>query len=117
MPQEDFDEMRATTFAGLVAVWLTATSLGCAWVKLDPEAEVIRVAPSMDAIEGCAKIGTINAQTRVKIGFISRDEGKVSEELSSLARNNAVEMGADTVVALAPPSDEGRQRFGAYRCR
>jgi hypothetical protein len=95
---------------------MLVSSLGCAWVELDPAAEPIRVVPSTATLEGCTQVGTINAQTRAKIGFIKRRSDKVADELSSLARNNAVDMGANAVVPVAPPSDEGRQRFTAYRC-
>jgi len=90
---------------------------GCAWVTLTPEAEGVRVVSSTQEVAGCRNLGGIRAQTRARIGFIARSEEKISQELEALARNNAAEMGADTLVADGPPSAEGRQRFEAYRCR
>ena len=44
-----------------------------------------------------------------------RSEAKVEEELLTLARNSAVEIGGDTLVAEGPPS-QGAQRFRIYKC-
>ncbi len=93
------------------------TMPGCAWVTLTSEAEEVRVASSPEAIAGCRKLGVVSAQTRARIGFIARSEEKISQELTALARNNAAEMGADSIIAEGPPSVDGRQRFVAYRCR
>jgi hypothetical protein len=109
--------MRSNTIVWLAAIWIASSPLGCAWVTLTPEAETIRVAPSIEAVASCKKLGGISSQTRARIGFIARGKEKISDELITLARNSAAEMGADTVIAEGPPSVDGRQRFTAYRCR
>jgi hypothetical protein len=109
--------MRSNSIVLLAASCLAvAVAPSCAWVSLEPEAETVRVAPSAEAVQGCQKVGTIQSQTTARIGFIARSKKKISEELDTLARNNAAEMGADTIVAEGPPSVEGQQRFAAYRC-
>lgn len=91
--------------------------LGCTWVPLAPEAESVRVVSSAEALAGCKKLGVVRSQTRARVGFFARSEEKISDELTALARNNAAEMGADSIIADGPPSVDGRQRFIAYRCR
>jgi hypothetical protein len=88
----------------------------CAWVSPEPGAESVRISASFDAVRGCEKLGTVHAQTRAKVDFITRSSRKVSQELATLARNHAVGMAADTLVAEGPPSIEGHQSFAAYRC-
>lgn len=100
----------------LILLCLMGSLPGCAWVSLAPEAEQVRVAPSLDAVDECKKLGAVQAQTRSRIGFIARSQKKIGEELKTLARNNAAEMGANVVVADGPPSVDGRQRFLAFRC-
>jgi len=39
-----------------------------------------------------------------------------AEELTTLARNDAPELGGNTVVAEGPVSNEGVQRFAIYNC-
>ena len=109
--------MRSNSIVLLTAICLASLAFGCAWVKLAPEAEDVQIAPSAEAVASCRKVGTINSQTKARVGFFARGQEKLSEELATLARNEAAEMGADTVLAEGPPSVEGRQRFGAYRCR
>ncbi|HKK50908.1 MAG TPA: DUF4156 domain-containing protein [Myxococcota bacterium] len=101
----------------IAVLWLTSSVAGCVWVPLDPQAESVRVATSLEAVQDCKKLGVVRSRTRTRIGFIARSEEKISEELTALARNNAAEMEADTIVADGPPSVDGRQRFLAYRCR
>jgi hypothetical protein len=86
----------------------------CAWVKLTPEGEKVRV---LDAGEvgGCREIGTTTSSVKADIAGVARKESKVREELQALARNAAVDMNGDTVVPLGAPLD-GRQVFAVYRC-
>jgi len=102
-----------------VIVGLLSTSLmllsGCTWVALAPEAEQVRVAGN-DAVEGCQRVGTTKARTKTKVGFFARGDEKVAEELRTLARNDAPELGGNTVVADGPVTADGMQRFGVYDC-
>jgi CRISPR/Cas system type I-B associated protein Csh2 (Cas7 group RAMP superfamily) len=63
----------------------------------------------------CQKVGDINASVASKIGFINRSNQKVQEELLVLARNEAVKLRADTVVAVNKPF-KGAQKYVAYDC-
>lgn len=88
---------------------------GCTWV--DPIAgasAVTLVQPSH--VVNCQSIGTTISQVANKIGFVNRSDDKVTEELLTLAKNSAVEMGGDTLVAEGGPS-EGTQKFRIYKCQ
>jgi len=99
----------------VVLVALAVGLPGCTWVALAPDAEAVRIA-TLDGMEGCTRVGTTKALTKSKVGIFSRGEKKVAEELATLARNDAVELGGNTVVAEGPVSDEGTQRFAIYDC-
>jgi len=88
---------------------------GCTWVALAPEAEQVRVART-DAVEGCERVGTTKARTKTKVGIFARGDEKIAEELATLARNDAPELGGNTVVADGPVTADGVQRFEVYDC-
>ena len=88
---------------------------GCTWVALAPDAESVRIG-SGDALDGCTQVGTTKARTKVRVGIFARGEAKVAEELATLARNDAPELGGNTVVAEGPVSADGVQRFTIYDC-
>jgi len=88
---------------------------GCTWVALAPDSEGVRIGAS-DALDGCTRVGTTKARTKVRVGVIARSEKKVADELTTLARNDARELGGNTVVADGPVSADGVQRFSIYDC-
>ena len=97
--------------AGLLSAALLS---GCAWVELKPQGEKVRVLAAQE-VGRCKELGRVSANTAAKIGFIARPKGEVQEEVYRLARNNAADMGGDTVVAIGPLID-GEQLFKVYRC-
>jgi hypothetical protein len=101
---------------GVLGVLSSALVVGCTWVPLKPEAEAVRVAASADAVLGCKQIGQIKAHTKSSVGIFDRSDDTIRTELESLARNDAVGMGANAVLAEGPPNMDGEQKFMAYRC-
>lgn len=96
---------------------ILAIALGaCTWVALEDSGKLIRVVTSADAIQGCENKGEITASVRDKIAFVDRDTAKVNDEVEALARNQAAELGADTIIAVSE-LDHGSRRFDAYRCK
>ena len=87
---------------------------GCTWVKLDDAGTRVRVAYD-GRVDGCDKAGEITVSVKDRVGFYDRNDLKVKDELESLARNQAVSLPADTVVARGEPRN-GEQSFDAYRC-
>jgi hypothetical protein len=86
----------------------------CTWVKPTPAGESVRVATA-DAVTGCARKGKVTVSLRNRVGGVERSPTKVAEELATLARNEGVGLGGDTVVAETTVS-EGSQVFGVYDC-
>lgn len=88
---------------------------GCTWVALAPDADGVRIGAS-DTLDGCTQVGTTKARTKVRVGIFARSEKKIAAELATLARNDAPELGGNTVVAEGPVSADGVQRFAIYDC-
>jgi hypothetical protein len=93
---------------------LLAVGTGCTWVKLTPGGEAVTVADET-SISDCTKVGNVTANTKEKV-VTSRNQKKVDEELRMLARNEAANLGADTIVPFTEETD-GAQTFNAYRCQ
>jgi hypothetical protein len=89
-------------------------ALGCTWVPLDPQAEAIRVRAAGD-VSGCERIGKTGTRVADRIGPFARGERKIRQELETLARNEAAEMGGNAVAPLGEVAG-GEQDFGIYRC-
>ena len=106
-----------TTWASALAVATAFVSLAsaCTWVALEPEAERVRLVDA-EAVSGCESIGKVNTTTAHKVGLFPRSQAKVQEELATLARNEAVEMGGDTVAGVTETRD-GSRTFRVYRCQ
>ncbi len=85
----------------------------CSFVTLTAEGEKVRVLSS-DEVTKCEHVGQTTSKTTSSV-VVKRHDNAVSDELASLARNSAVELGGDTVV---PDGDmkEGKQTFQVYRC-
>lgn len=99
----------------LIPALCTLALASCTWVEPDAGGKQIRVAYGKD-LSACTHKGTVTVSVRSKVGFYERNDLKVRDELESLARNEAGDLGADTIQALAEPV-EGEQKFGAYDCR
>jgi hypothetical protein len=88
---------------------------GCTWVDAVPgSSRVTLVMP--EHVTQCHPLGSTVSHVTDKIGIINRDEATVTEELLTLAKNSAVELGGDTLVAESGPVD-GSQKFDVYNCK
>lgn len=88
---------------------------GCSFVKLTPQAEKVVVLSEQEVLR-CEHIGQTTVSLMDKLAGVERDRAKVQNELNTLARNSAAEVNGDAVVAEGAIED-GKQRFGIYRCR
>lgn len=99
----------------LISVLLPVLLGGCSWgIKLDDAGRQVRTDWSGD-MSACKQLGTVTVSVADHLGPINRNDIKVRDELEVMARNQAAEMGADTVHPLAQPTD-GSQKWGAYQC-
>ena len=97
------------------AVVLALAASACTWVPLQSAAAAVRVLPANAATAGCTQLGEIEVNVTDRVAFFDRNPLRVREELESMARNEAVGLGATAVRPIAAPAD-GRQRFTAWRC-
>ncbi len=98
--------------AGLL---LVCVSLGaCTWVKPEPDAAGIELRQA-NAVGDCQRLGQTTTSVRDRVAAIQRSPGRVEEELETLARNSAVDLGGNVIVADGPVRD-GQRRFLIYRC-
>ncbi len=93
----------------------TLTLGACTWVKMEPEGARIRVLAADAVTSACTTRGEIGVSVKDKVGLYRRSDLKVRDELETMARNEAVGLGADAVQPLGEPV-AGEQRFTAFRC-
>jgi len=87
----------------------------CTWVKLSQEANNIELKNSGE-LAACQRVGVATAQTKSNIWFYQRDQETVAEEALTLARNEAVKMGGNTLISMGELVN-GRQQFAVYLCK
>lgn len=94
---------------------LLAGSTGCAWVRLDEGGENVRVVTAAD-VASCEAIGKTHSKTSQRAWIFARNPRKIDEEVEFLARNEAANMGGNTIVPQAPTTKDGRRSYDVYRC-
>lgn len=92
-----------------------ATLSACTWVKPTVNAADVKVVEP-DALGQCRKVGSTTVSVLDKVAGIPRSYKKLSEELATLARNEAPNLGGDTVVPVGEIIN-GQQMFDVYDCR
>jgi hypothetical protein len=97
-----------------VAIAIAFLSTGCTYVKTDAAAESVVLA-NESRVQNCQRIGTASANVKASVAGINRKSEKVASELLVLARNEAANMGGNTLVANSP-IENGKQRFIVYKC-
>ena len=102
--------------AAIMAAAACLYATGCTWVKLEDAGKRIRVASESDQVSACTPKGEIDVSVKDRIAFVRREAAKVSDELETLARNQANTLGADTIFAKGPVVD-GRRGYSAYQCK
>jgi hypothetical protein len=70
---------------------------------------------SSNSTQGCKFLGRVTVGVLSEIGFYSRSTDAVEANLLQLARNSAVDAGADSVVKEDMP-EYGRRNFSLYKC-
>lgn len=101
-----------------VAGSLIVTSLflsGCSWVKPSAGSHWVSLVKPQ-AVTDCQKIGVTTSTTLNKVVGLKRSDDKKMNEWVTLAKNQAVVMGGDTIIAKGQP-DKGEQQFEVYRCK
>jgi len=100
-----------------VIVALIAGLSGCASSLIGVREGADRVSlADVNQVGGCQSKGDIIVSVFAKSGIISRFPEDVEDNLFQLARNNAVDAGADTLVK-GESKEFGKRTFAMYKCR
>jgi hypothetical protein len=103
--------MRNIISLSLLLLFLSA----CTWVELTPEAENVRIVEAVH-VANCKLVGTTTVTVKADVASFKRDAEKIKSELETLARNEAIRLKGDTLVA-ATDIQEGEQTFNVYKCK
>jgi hypothetical protein len=104
--------MRLLQFLAVCLVSLAAVS--CGWVELTAEGEKVRVLTASEVAK-CQRLGKTTASVTEKVAGVRRHDEQILSELTIIARNAAINLDGDTVVAVGEEKD-GKQVFDVYRC-
>ena len=99
----------------VLLVFAVGTLSACSFVELSKEGEKVRLVETGE-ITGCKSLGQVTASVANQIGFVGRKEESIQENVNTLGRNAAAELGGDTIKA-ADNLKEGKQKFDVYRCK
>ena len=86
----------------------------CTWVQPEPGAGRIALLAPPDALD-CQRLGQTTVSVRDRVAGVQRSPSQVAEELRTLARNSAIELGGNAIVE-EEMVDTSKQRFGIYYC-
>jgi hypothetical protein len=86
----------------------------CTWVKLTEDGAGVLVRTTVPG--DCERLGRTTSMSKAEIANVDRKQTKVATELETLARNYAVGMGGNTIVAQDVMTDDGKQTFIVYNC-
>lgn len=87
----------------------------CAWVSPNVDSHHVALVKER-AVANCDLLGQTTSKTLSKIVVVNRNEDKQRNEAIILAKNQAVALGGDTIVAKTP-LQQGEQTFAVYRCK
>lgn len=101
-------------YNALSIVLFTFTLTACTWVTLTDEGKKVRVL-SAHEVTKCEHKGQTTSSTTSKLVGVKRHDNAIQDELETLARNSAINLGGDTIVSDGITKD-GKQTFQVYRC-
>ncbi len=99
---------------GFFIFLLAVNGVACTWIDVSEPGEKVRVLAAAE-VTLCERVGKTTVHTAAKLAGLDRYPHKIQTELDTLARNSAVDLDGDTVVAVGEPVD-GRQVYEVYRC-
>lgn len=106
--------MKASKRNAILAAGMAAVLGGCSFVTVDPGAKDVLVLKA-ERTKDCERLGQTRVSVATQIGFIKRGKPAIAENLETLARNSAAEMGGDTITPETEVN-EGKQTFGIFDC-
>ena len=109
------NKINAIRYIALTAVLGGGLGACNSWVQLTAEGAGVSLADTASQVRDCARVGRASVQTLGKILVVERGGQRLQDELLSLARNEAADLGGDTVLPESLIAD-GKQVFAVYRC-
>lgn len=109
--------MTKSKLLGITLAALMAALAGCAdqLIKVHLGSEKVAVAQAGE-VSACQPKGKVTVSVMSEVAFITRSPEAVEANLLQLARNSAVDSGADTVVK-GSSTEFGKRSFDIYKCR
>ncbi len=86
----------------------------CTWVQLTSAGEQVEIR-AINQVPGCERLGRASSTTMDRLILVDRSTEAQREELITLARNEAANMGGNVIVATTNINN-GRQQFDVFRC-
>ena len=100
-----------------IAVLASVALAACASSMIEVRKGSERVSlANANQIAACQSKGTTTVSALAKVGFIVRDAADVEANLYQLAVNDAIDVGADTIVK-GDSSALGSRTYSLYKCR
>jgi len=98
---------------GLVYLYLS----GCAshMIEVRPGSVNVNLQSSNNVIS-CKPMGKVTVSVMTEFGFYTRSADDVESNLVQMARNSAIDSGADTIVK-EEMTEYGRRTFATYKCQ
>jgi len=87
---------------------------GCAAPKLNTGGTKVRVL-TPEEVTSCRELGKTTSSVMNKVVGIDRSAESIEEELETLSRNSAANLGGDTIVPLTVV-ENGQRTFQVYKC-
>lgn len=98
-----------------VLIAIISLSTACTWVKVNEDGSKVAVT-HMNHVANCEKVRNVTVKVKASLGPVDRNAEKVATELATLARNEAVNFGGDTIVPTSAV-ENGSQSFAVYKCK
>ena len=103
--------------AHLITVLLCIYLVGCASRMIDVRAGSGNVnLQNAGSVSACKPLGKVSVSVMAEFGLYTRSADDVEANLLQMARNSAVDSGADTVVKEEMTA-YGHRTFGLYKCQ
>ncbi|OPX54424.1 protein of unknown function [Oceanospirillum multiglobuliferum] len=87
----------------------------CNWVKPVEGSDQVNLVQASN-LTGCQKLGHTTSFVKDQVAGLARNQKTVTEELVTLGKNQAVEMGGDSIVQTSELK-EGKMEFEIFRCK
>ncbi|BBP45805.1 hypothetical protein THMIRHAS_11780 [Thiosulfatimonas sediminis] len=87
---------------------------GCSLVQPQDGAEQVRLV-TLSEVYSCNKLGRVHTTVVAKLGFIERSQDSVIKDSVVLAKNEAVRLKGNRIIAVTEPI-QGKMEFDVYVC-